>query len=83
LPFERDCPFCGGAAPGARCPACGRDPTANRRICDACGKATPLSERACCHCSAKSRSDLSWKVPVIILLFAAAFALSLILALIR
>jgi hypothetical protein len=83
VPFDRTCPFCGGAAPGARCSACGRDPTANRRICRACGKQTPLAERACCHCSAQAQSELSWKIPLIVGLFVTAFALSVVLALVR
>jgi predicted amidophosphoribosyltransferase len=83
VPFERTCPFCGAAASGQRCPSCGRDPTASRRVCEKCGKSTPLSEGTCCHCSAPPGSELAWKIPVIILLFALAFAVSIAVGLLR
>jgi hypothetical protein len=37
---------------------------------------TPLNEPACCHCGQAIRSELRWKVPVIILMFVVAIAVS-------
>lgn len=79
----RICPFCGAAAPGPACPACGRDPTANRRVCAKCGKATPIAASACCHCGAPKGSELAWKIPVIVLLFVLAFVVSVVVAMLR
>jgi hypothetical protein len=75
----RVCPFCNAAAPGVQCAACGRDTTAARRPCATCGRMRPSSERACWNCGAVARSELRWKVPLIVLMFLAAFALSLLL----
>jgi hypothetical protein len=44
---------------------------------------TPTSEPACCHCGARARSELAWKIPVIVALFVAAFILSIVVASIR
>lgn len=79
----RICPFCGTAASGPACPSCGRDPAASRRVCAKCGKATPIGEAACCHCGEQKRSDLAWKIPVIVLLFALAVILSVVVAMAR
>lgn len=81
----RPCPFCAAtiaASPveGARCPSCGRDPTAPRRVCDACKKMTPTSDRACVHCGAGPANELAWKVPLIIALFVGAAVLSVVVA---
>lgn len=78
------CPFCGHAAsgPGA-CPGCKRDPTARRRVCGKCGRMTPHAEPACCACGAKHGSELPGKVAIIVALFAAAFVVSVVLALAR
>jgi len=35
------------------------------------------------HCGARRRSELAWKVPLIVALFAAAFVLSVVLAMVR
>ncbi len=81
---ERTCPFCGSpSAVGAPCPGCGRDPAAARRVCAKCGKGTPIPEGVCCHCGAGAGSDLSWKIPVIILIFALAFAVSILVGFLR
>lgn len=67
------CPFCNNPAGGQPCGACGRSPAAPRRPCPACKNMTPLNEPTCSHCSMKIRSELRWKIPVIIVMFVAAF----------
>jgi len=37
---------------------------------------TPLNEPACSHCGTKIRSEMRWKIPVIIIMFLAAFVVS-------
>jgi predicted amidophosphoribosyltransferase len=61
------CPYCGNpqASPDV-CLHCGRNPSAPRRICPTCKMMTPKSERACWHCGAVFTSELSWKIPVVI-----------------
>lgn len=76
--MSRQCPFCDAQTDGARCRSCGRDPTAPRFVCSECGKMTPEAEDQCSHCGAQQTSDLAWKVPVIILLFVAAFVLAFV-----
>ena len=66
------CPFCDSTDQGRVCAGCGRDRTATRRICSKCGGLTPSADPACCRCSAVHRSELRWKIPVIIAMFAAA-----------
>ena len=79
------CPFCDSAEvlpEGQRdCPSCGRDRTVPRRICSnkLCRRMTPKSELACVHCGQNAKSELRWKVPLIILLFLLAFALAFLL----
>jgi predicted amidophosphoribosyltransferase len=80
---ERPCPFCGTPSPGQRCPGCQRDVTGARRPCKRCGKMTPSAESTCCHCHAAMGSELSWKIPVIILLFVAAFVVSILIHMAR
>ena len=41
------------------------------------------SERVCPNCGAAFRSDMSWKIPLIVLLFVLAFVISILLALVR
>ena len=77
------CPFCGGTSNSQLCNWCGRDTTAPRRPCRRCGRMSPTAEPVCRNCGAKFKSDMAWKVPVIILLFALAIALGVILALAR
>jgi predicted amidophosphoribosyltransferase len=77
------CPFCDTAiTEGVRCPGCGRDPTLTRRVCPRCQKMTPQIESTCSHCGAALGSELSWKIPLIVGLFIAAFALSIVIHLI-
>ena len=73
-----ECVFCGAAKVGDTCPACRRDTRASRRICARCSRQTPLDEPVCCHCGIALRSDLSWKVPLIVFLFLAATAVATI-----
>lgn len=49
-----------------------------RRVCPACGKMTPVKEKRCSHCHAAVSSDMSWKIPLIIGIFLAAFILSVV-----
>ncbi|HWO18402.1 MAG TPA: hypothetical protein VNO30_06485 [Kofleriaceae bacterium] len=71
------CPFCGAPAISPRCQQCQRDPQAPRRICGHCAKQTPSSEKACMHCQTAAGSDLSWKIPLIVVLFLLALAVSI------
>ena len=52
---------------------------ATQRVCKGCGMLSPAAGAACEHCGAAFKSDLRWKVPVIILMFVAAIVLSIIL----
>ena len=74
------CPFCDDVRGGQPCGTCGRapDPDLSRRPCPACQQMTPLNEPACCHCGQTIRSELRWKVPVIILMFVVAIAVSVL-----
>ena len=77
------CPFCGGTSNSQLCNWCGRDTAAPRRPCPACGRMAPSREPACWNCGAKFKSDMAWKIPLIVLLFVLAFALAIVLAMIR
>jgi predicted amidophosphoribosyltransferase len=80
----RLCPFCGAPVHTAQlCAACGRDTTAPRRPCEKCGQMIPSHERACWRCGASFKSELWWKVPLIVLLFLLAFVISAVLALLK
>jgi len=80
---QRLCPFCGVEAPDARCPGCGRDPTAPRVVCPSCRGQTPAAEPVCCHCRRPRRRELRWKIPLIIALFVLAVVVSVAARLIR
>jgi hypothetical protein len=73
------CPFCGQPAVSPRCGTCQRDPKAARRICGHCQKQTPTAEKQCMHCRGAAGSEMSWKVPLIVLMFIAAFVLAVAL----
>jgi RNA polymerase subunit RPABC4/transcription elongation factor Spt4 len=73
----RNCPFCGAVGQGAVCCSCGRDTAAARRPCKKCGRMVPTAEQSCWNCGAAFRSDLWWKIPVIVLLFLAAIIISI------
>ena len=80
----RSCPFCGAPAAAAQfCGSCGRNTNAPRRPCGSCGRMSPSSERACWHCGANFKSDMRWKVPLIVFLFLLAFVLSIVVALLK
>ena len=79
----RPCPFCGTSVEAGACRYCKRDPTAARRVCGQCTKMTPVAEAPCCHCGARAGSELAWKVPVIIAMFALAVVVSVALAMVR
>jgi predicted amidophosphoribosyltransferase len=66
------CPFCEAQDQGRLCARCGRDRTATRRACRKCRKFTPSAESECCHCGARYRSELLWKIPIIVVMFVAA-----------
>src|SRR5262249_24203455 len=82
-PSRRACPYCGAVGAGVLCPSCGRDTTAPRRPCPTCGKMVPSSESACWNCGTKFRSDLMWKIPLIVALFALAAVVSIVIGLIK
>jgi hypothetical protein len=44
---------------------------------------TPTAERACWNCGAAFKSDMRWKVPLIVVLFLLSFVLSVVLALVK
>lgn len=79
------CPYCGAplAAGTWLCAQCGRDANAPRRPCPKCGRVTPSAERACWSCGAVFKSDMRWKVPLIVALFLLSFVLSVGLALVK
>ena len=77
--FTIPCPFCGTATAAARCERCQRDPRGARRICGPCARQTPTTEPTCMHCGAGKPNDMAWKIPVIVLMFALAFALAVAL----
>ncbi|MGH9901659.1 MAG: hypothetical protein ACRD68_07585 [Pyrinomonadaceae bacterium] len=79
-PASRACPFCRAPAPTQFCAACGRDTTAPRRPCRNCRELVPTSERACWSCGARFRSEMLWKIPLIVFLFLLAFAVSVAIA---
>jgi predicted amidophosphoribosyltransferase len=74
----RKCPFCEAETNERMCTSCHRDTAAIRKICSACGKMTPKKEDYCCHCRKKFRSDLAWKIPIIILLFLLVLVISIL-----
>jgi hypothetical protein len=78
-PAPRTCPYCKATVATDRCPDCGRDPGAPKRVCADCGRLTPQLEKQCCHCGACAPHDLAWKIPLIVCLFLAAMALSIAL----
>jgi len=77
--MERPCPFCGATTKRELCPACGRSVTARRIVCASCQKQTPKDEKACCHCGQTHKSDLRWKIPLIITLFVLAAVITILI----
>ncbi|MDT7779136.1 MAG: Double zinc ribbon [Acidobacteriota bacterium] len=79
------CPYCSAPlTPGTwLCARCGRDANAPRRPCQRCGRVTPTSERICWNCGEVFKSDMRWKVPLIVALFLLSFILSIAVALVK
>jgi len=73
------CPFCSARTVGSLCLDCGRDKTAARRVCTKCHANTPLDDRACQACGHRHVSDLRWKVPLIVAMFAGACVAAVLL----
>jgi predicted amidophosphoribosyltransferase len=74
------CPYCANpTATANHCPACRRDPSAPRRICPDCKRMTPKNEVRCCHCAHVFGNELSWKIPVVILVIVVATALQFLI----
>ena len=74
------CPYCANpTAAASHCPACRRDPSAPRRICPDCKRMTPKNEARCCHCAHVFGNELSWKIPVVILVIVVATALQFLI----
>ena len=48
-----------------------------QRVCPRCGELSPSAGGGCDHCGAAFTSDLRWKVPLIVLLFLIAFAVTI------
>jgi len=69
------CPFCDHELPEATpaCPGCGRDPRLPRKRCPACQGWTPPREKRCSRCGVAIRSELRWKIPLIIAIFVVGF----------
>jgi len=82
-PPGRMCPFCSAPAAAQFCGSCGRDTTAPRRPCVKCRRMVPSSERTCWNCGAVFKSDMRWKIPLIVFLFVLAFIISILLALVK
>jgi RNA polymerase subunit RPABC4/transcription elongation factor Spt4 len=62
------CPYCGNPqATPEMCGHCERNPSAPRRVCKTCKMMTPKDEGACWHCGTVFTNELSWKIPVVIL----------------
>ncbi len=78
-PEARRCPFCEASTTERSCQSCKRDTTAPRGPCQSCGRMKPTAEPRCWHCGGEVKSDLRWKIPLIIVLFLAAMVLSILL----
>lgn len=79
----RSCPFCGAPATAQFCGSCGRNTNAPRRPCGSCGRMSPSGESACWNCGAGFKSDMRWKIPLIVFLFLLAFVVSILIALLN
>ena len=76
----RLCPFCKAPAPGQQCPSCHLDTTAPRRPCPTCGQMVPSQYKVCWNCGRKFKSEMQWKVPLIILIFILCFIISILIS---
>lgn len=75
------CPFCGGTTNQQICNWCGRDTTAPRRPCPTCRRMATTYEPVCWNCGTKFKSEMAWKIPLIILIFVLAITLSIVIRL--
>ena len=48
-----------------------------QRVCASCKQLSPKTDPACAHCGTTFRSDMRWKIPLIVLLFVLAFVVSI------
>jgi len=64
---------------GPLCQQCGQDPTAPRKVCPSCGQITPSALKQCIRCRTTIGSGLPGKIVIIVLMFVAAFILSIAL----
>jgi len=77
----RTCPFCDAPAEQTTCSSCQRDTTAARRPCQSCAKMMPLQDNICPRCKASQSHELSWKIPIIVIMFVIATILGILLRL--
>ena len=84
-PEPPPCPYCRELLYSGPyiCGRCGRNPSAPRRPCPKCGRVTPTAERNCWNCGAAFKSDMRWKVPLIVALFLLSFVLSVAVVLVK
>lgn len=47
-----------------------------QRVCPTCQRLSPGDAPACAQCGVRFRNEMAWKLPLIVLLFVAAFLLS-------
>ena len=80
-PPARACPYCRHPAIQRFCETCGRDTTAPRRPCSQCRQMVPSNEPRCWNCGTQFRSEMWWKIPLIILLFIIATIISIMIRL--
>jgi RNA polymerase subunit RPABC4/transcription elongation factor Spt4 len=74
----RLCPFCKAPVSGPLCQQCGQDPGAARKICKRCKGVTPSALKQCILCGAAQRSEMPGKIIIIVLMFLAAFIVSIL-----
>jgi hypothetical protein len=84
-PEPPPCPYCREPLYSGPylCGWCGRDPSAPRRPCRRCGRVTPAAEPTCWNCETVFKSDMRWKVPLIVAIVLLSFVLSFVVAIIK
>ncbi|MFT4703696.1 MAG: putative amidophosphoribosyltransferase [Bradymonadia bacterium] len=75
------CPFCSGEIAGVNCVSCGTDITAPRTVCKGCGTLKLSSSKSCEQCGTLHRSEMTWKIPLIIGMFIIVIIINVALAL--
>lgn len=80
-PAQLPCPYCSSPVvmPSPQCPSCGLDPTAARVVCKRCQAVTPKRRPQCIRCGLQRGSELPGKIAIIVVMFLAAFVLSIVL----